>query len=106
MDGPQKRMLPYSDERPAGASLLKGQRDSDQSISTHAFTDAGKQENVLVCVRVRPPFEAIRNGPLNNENVEEAWIADSAERTIRLADKAAGAGAEYRFGEFLPSIAC
>jgi hypothetical protein len=59
---------------------------SDSSLATvHS-----KQENVLVCVRVRPPA-----GP-SPLALEEAWDADSERKAIRLLQ--GGNGADYRFG--------
>jgi hypothetical protein len=73
-------------------------RGSDTSVGTVVQR---KQENVLVCVRVRPPAIPTADRPINPAHLEEAWIASNDERAIGLAD---GTGHRYRFGTQLRCI--
>lgn len=68
--------------------------DSSDSIATTLAVP--KTESVLVCVRVRPPAVAHTVTSVNPAHLEEAWKADSQQKTIQLGD---GSGHEFRFGK-------
>lgn len=64
--------------------------------------NAPRQENVLVCVRVRPPAVGpamLSSGYVNPAHLEEAWIADSETGLITLADETKQVS-DYHFGEY------
>lgn len=70
-------------------------RDSTSSVGT---VIQRRQENVLVCVRVRPPAVSHLERNVNPAHLEEAWMASSDTGSIALAD---GSGHQYRFGKLV-----
>ena len=81
-------------------SLPLKRRESNQSMVISTYGDpVGKQENVLVCVRVRPPAAISLSETIHSSALDEAWIVDSDENTLKLAERSAGIGTEYRFGK-------
>lgn len=74
------------------SSTRHGRRDSTATVVVP------KQENVLVCVRVRPPAVSHSATSVNPAHLEEAWAADGESKTISLlASEGGKAGGEYRF---------
>lgn len=70
-------------------------RDSTSSVGT---VIQRRQENVLVCVRVRPPAISHLERNINPAHLEEAWMASTDTGSIALAD---GSGHQYRFGKLV-----
>ena len=77
-----------------GLNAKSHRLDSDSSIATTLAVP--KSESVLVCVRVRPPAVAHTVTSVNPAHLEEAWQANTKDKTIQLGD---GSGNEYRFGK-------
>ena len=67
------------------------------SFAASIMSPQSRQENVLVCVRVRPPIVGVISRA-NSAAVEEAWIADSSTGSVRLADNLARSN-DFHFGE-------
>lgn len=67
------------------------------SFAASIMSPQSRQENVLVCVRVRPPIVGMISRA-NSAAVEEAWIADSSTGSVRLADNLARSN-DFHFGE-------
>jgi hypothetical protein len=78
-------------------SKTSNRRNSDSSVGTVVQR---RQENVLVCVRVRPPAVAHTERIINPAHLEEAWLTTEDEKSIRLSD---GTGHRYHFGEITPN---
>lgn len=96
---PQSRMddFPSHSIISAGSSVMispnigngfnRQRSGSDSSVGTVVHR---RKENVIVCVRVRPPLAP------NASTVEEAWVSTDSNQSIALAD---GTGHKYTFGK-------
>lgn len=81
------------DEDPDTYAKRHARRDSTSSVGT---VIQRRQENVLVCVRVRPPAVSHTQHNVNPAHLEEAWLTDTDSATIALGD---GSSHQYHFGE-------
>lgn len=101
---PQSRMDDFPPDAIISATSIHGPEDeakkrtnarrgSDSSVGTVVQR---RQENVLVCVRVRPPAVAHTERHANPAHLEEAWFTSPDDKCIALAD---GSGHQYRFGK-------